>query len=129
MALRWFLDLANDLLFGHPPEGKASDGYRNSGRDVYHGRGKCRANIGCTYGLSNGKGIVMIKYSHVNCPTGFQMPLHYPRYKKEDYERMEEWKVDMVLGEYGLTFLGSLEEKTAYAIGTFLWPDQLSTNY
>lgn len=73
--------------------------------------------------MSYAKGIV-IKF-HENCPTAFQMPLHYPRYKKEDYERMDEWKVDMVLLAYGLTFQGSLEEKRAYAIGTFLWPDQL----
>ncbi|XAR67377.1 hypothetical protein NMG60_11002109 [Bertholletia excelsa] len=32
----------------------------------------------------------------------FRMPLHYPRYRKEDYERMEGWKVDMLLQEYGL---------------------------
>jgi hypothetical protein len=24
----------------------------------------------------------------------FQMPLHYPRYKKADYEAMPEWRVD-----------------------------------
>ena len=57
--------------------------------------------------------------------SGFQMPLHYPRYKKCDYERMEEWKVDILLMQYGLRFDGTLEEKRAYAIGTFLWPDQL----
>ncbi|OVA20150.1 hypothetical protein BVC80_1663g44 [Macleaya cordata] len=56
---------------------------------------------------------------------GFQMPLHYPRYKKADYEKMEEWKVEMLLQEYGLTFKGTLEEKRSFAIGAFLWPDQL----
>ncbi|KAL0371890.1 UNVERIFIED_CONTAM: hypothetical protein Scaly_0870600 [Sesamum calycinum] len=25
---------------------------------------------------------------------GFQMPLHYPRYKKSDYEKMPEWQLD-----------------------------------
>lgn len=57
---------------------------------------------------------------------GFQMPLHYPRYTKEDYEKMEEWKVDLLLKQYGLGFFkGTLEEKRAFAKGTFLWPDQL----
>lgn len=56
---------------------------------------------------------------------GFQMPLHYPRYKKEDYMKMEEWKVDLLLKEYGLSFYGSMEEKRNYAMGTFLWPSQL----
>ncbi|MCL7031310.1 hypothetical protein MKW94_002698 [Papaver nudicaule] len=57
----------------------------------------------------------------------FQMPLHYPRYKKSDYERMEERKVDMLLREYGLdSFKGTtLDEKREFAMGTFLWPDQL----
>lgn len=55
----------------------------------------------------------------------FQMPLHYPRYKKEDYQRMEEWKLDMLLKEYGIECDGSLEEKRVYAIGAFLWSDEL----
>ncbi|XP_043690113.1 uncharacterized protein LOC122640896 [Telopea speciosissima] len=58
--------------------------------------------------------------------TGFKMPLHYPRYKKTDYQDMEEWKVDLLLTEYGLiSFKGTLEEKREFAIGAFLWPDQL----
>jgi len=56
---------------------------------------------------------------------GFQMPLHYPRYTKEDYERMEEWRVDVLLMQYGLACQGSVQEKRAYAMGAFLWPDQL----
>jgi hypothetical protein len=28
---------------------------------------------------------------------GFRMPLHYPRYKKADYESMPEWRVDCLL--------------------------------
>ncbi|KAK8350027.1 hypothetical protein V6Z11_A06G184200 [Gossypium hirsutum] len=52
--------------------------------------------------------------------SGFQMPLHYLRYMKVDYEKME-WKVDMLLREYGLSLEGnlSLDEKRAYAMGTF----------
>lgn len=57
-------------------------------------------------------------------PSVFQMPLHYPRYKKSDYETMPEWKVDRLLEEYGLPVLGSLREKRQYAMGVFLWKDQ-----
>ncbi|XP_027338233.1 uncharacterized protein LOC113852192 [Abrus precatorius] len=56
--------------------------------------------------------------------SGFQMPLHYPRYTKPDYESMEEWKVNLLLMQYGLSFKGTLDEKRAFAMGTFLWPDQ-----
>ncbi|KAL3821114.1 hypothetical protein ACJIZ3_007019 [Penstemon smallii] len=56
--------------------------------------------------------------------AAFQMPLHYPRYVKSDYEKMEEWKLDMLLREYGLNFNSSLEEKRRFAMGAFLWPDQ-----
>jgi hypothetical protein len=31
----------------------------------------------------------------------FEMPLHYPRYSKEEYERMPEWQLDRLLSEYG----------------------------
>ncbi|KAL3820832.1 hypothetical protein ACJIZ3_006737 [Penstemon smallii] len=55
----------------------------------------------------------------------FKMPVHYPRYKKEDYEKMEDWKLDNLLQQYGLGFDGTLEEKRAYAMGAFLWPHQL----
>ncbi|KAH7838973.1 hypothetical protein Vadar_033296 [Vaccinium darrowii] len=58
-------------------------------------------------------------------PSGFQMPLHYPRYKKADYEKMEASKLDMLLREYGLSCKGTLDEKRVYAMGAFLWPDQL----
>ena len=32
------------------------------------------------------------------------MPLHYPRYTKRDYEKMEEGKLDLLLKQYGLCF-------------------------
>ncbi|CAM8924261.1 unnamed protein product [Rhodiola kirilowii] len=57
--------------------------------------------------------------------SSFQMPLHYPRFKKEDYEKMDEVRLKLLLGEYGLKFEGSLDQLREYAIGTFLWPDQL----
>lgn len=64
------------------------------------------------------------KYRNKN---GFQMPLHYPRFAKADYADMEEWKVEMLLREYGLDhhIKGSLDEKRRFAMGAFLWPDQL----
>ncbi|KAF3320002.1 hypothetical protein FCM35_KLT22401 [Carex littledalei] len=60
----------------------------------------------------------------LSCET-FQVPLDYPRYKKQDYEKMEEWKLDQLLREYGLVINGSVEEKRAYAMGAFLWPDEI----
>ncbi|KAJ1278847.1 hypothetical protein BS78_04G110700 [Paspalum vaginatum] len=59
-----------------------------------------------------------------SCGMGFRMPLHYPRYKKEDYEAMPEWRVDCLLREYGLPVAGGLREKREFAMGAFLWPDQ-----
>ncbi|KAK4341912.1 hypothetical protein RND71_037728 [Anisodus tanguticus] len=55
----------------------------------------------------------------------FQMPLHYPGYTKDDYEKMEEWRLDALLSEYGLNFQGTVDEKRRFAMGAFLWPDQL----
>ncbi|WVZ80079.1 hypothetical protein U9M48_027586 [Paspalum notatum var. saurae] len=60
-----------------------------------------------------------------NCSSyAFQMPLHYPRYKKADYETMPEWRVDCLLREYGLPVTGDLDSKRKFAMGAFLWPDQ-----
>lgn len=53
---------------------------------------------------------------------GFQMPLHYPRYKKDDYEKMPEWKLDCLLKEYGLpTDIGDVNQKRKFVMGAFLW--------
>ncbi|KAI3974864.1 hypothetical protein MKX01_004975 [Papaver californicum] len=54
----------------------------------------------------------------------FQMPLHYPRYKKSDYESMPEYQLDCLFIQYGLPVHGDLEYKRNYAIATFLWPTQ-----
>ncbi|RWR93198.1 hypothetical protein CKAN_02243500 [Cinnamomum micranthum f. kanehirae] len=54
----------------------------------------------------------------------FQMPLHYPRYNKADYETMPEWKLDCLLKEYGLPLMGNTMEKRQFAMGAFLWPSQ-----
>ncbi|KMZ63941.1 hypothetical protein ZOSMA_38G00490 [Zostera marina] len=54
--------------------------------------------------------------------TEFQMPLHYPRFNRRDYENMPEWKVDNLLKEYGLPTTGDLACKRELAMGAFLWP-------
>ncbi|EFJ08317.1 hypothetical protein SELMODRAFT_29640, partial [Selaginella moellendorffii] len=56
----------------------------------------------------------------------FQMPLHYPRFSKQQYATMPEWQIDRLLEEYGLpaSAMGTLEEKREYAVGAFLWRDQ-----
>ncbi|KAF3657259.1 hypothetical protein P3S67_019473 [Capsicum chacoense] len=54
-----------------------------------------------------------------NC---FQMPLHYPRYTKEDYQHMPEWMIDKLLAEYGLPANGDLANKRKFAMGAFVWP-------
>lgn len=51
----------------------------------------------------------------------FQMPLHYPRYTRADYEKMPEWKLDCLFTEYGLSVSGDLNYKRDFAMGTFLW--------
>lgn len=53
----------------------------------------------------------------------FQMPLHYPRFTRADYESMPEWKLDCLLKEYGLPITGNLEQKRNFAMGAFLWPN------
>lgn len=52
----------------------------------------------------------------------FQMPLHYPRFTRADYESMPEWKLECVLKEYGLPVTGNVEQKRKFAMGAFLWP-------
>ncbi|KAK3227992.1 hypothetical protein Dsin_007854 [Dipteronia sinensis] len=59
----------------------------------------------------------------INC-CSFQMPLHYPRYTKRDYETMPEWKLDCLLKQYGLPVVGDVNQKRNFAMGAFLWPSQ-----
>lgn len=55
----------------------------------------------------------------------FQMPLHYPRYTKAEYEEMPEWKLDRLFAEYGLPVIaGDLDGKRKFAVGAFLWVRQ-----
>ncbi|PRQ59190.1 hypothetical protein RchiOBHm_Chr1g0367441 [Rosa chinensis] len=59
----------------------------------------------------------------VNSRSNFQMPLHYPRYTRKDYQDMPEWKLDRLLANYGLPAHGDLAYKRDFAMGAFLWPD------
>ncbi|WOG93958.1 hypothetical protein DCAR_0313248 [Daucus carota subsp. sativus] len=63
------------------------------------------------------------KQSCNNTVTYFQMPLHYPRYTKKDYQDMPEGILDMLLAAYGLSPNGDLAYKRAFAMGAFLWTD------
>ncbi|CAN8252928.1 unnamed protein product [Cochlearia groenlandica] len=58
-------------------------------------------------------------------PSGFQVPLHYPKFTKFDYQAMDDLTLDLLLKQYGFSFDGSLDEKRVFAIESFLWPDQL----
>ncbi|KAM3396671.1 hypothetical protein P3S68_000183 [Capsicum galapagoense] len=65
-------------------------------------------------------------YTSTTCTSNsnFQMPLHYPRYQKPDYETMPEWKLDCLLRQYGLPVIGDVNHKRKFAMGAFLWPSQ-----
>ncbi|XP_012082179.1 uncharacterized protein LOC105642099 [Jatropha curcas] len=106
MALRWLLHSACQVL-GYPLK-DSTDMQGSHGVVGY----PCEKDV---YGV-----IKMETYPS----GGFQMPLHYPKYTKSDYEKMEEWRVDLLLREYGLNFKGTLEEKREFATGAFLWPGQ-----
>ncbi|KAH7864784.1 hypothetical protein Vadar_033818 [Vaccinium darrowii] len=70
--------------------------------------------------MMNGNGTKGDNQKQVRCSI-FQMPLHYPRFKKTDYETMPEWKLDSILAEYGLPVTGDLKQKRKFAMGAFLW--------
>lgn len=61
-----------------------------------------------------------------NGGSNFQMPLHYPRYTKDEYKELPEWMLDQLLAQYGLSASGhrDLESKREFAMGAFLWPPQ-----
>ncbi|CAH8390801.1 unnamed protein product [Eruca vesicaria subsp. sativa] len=59
--------------------------------------------------------------------SSFQMPLHYPRFTKEDYEVMSEEELDRLLKLYGLTTdHGDLSCKKQFAMGAFLWEKEIT---
>lgn len=102
MALSWLLHSAYTIVLGNPKTlGDKTLGYPN--KDVKE----------------------VAKSLKIEPEYPFQMPLHYPRYTKADYQKMEEWRVDLLLQQYGLNFEGMLDEKRVYAMGAFLWPDQI----
>lgn len=55
------------------------------------------------------------------CKGHFEMPLHYPRYNRSDYETMPEWRIDCLLAQYGLPVSGDVHQKRKFAMGAFLW--------
>ncbi|XP_010536720.1 PREDICTED: uncharacterized protein LOC104811655 [Tarenaya hassleriana] len=97
VEMKWLVALAFTRLFGH------------SGHDHDH--------------ANQHDHIKMAKKEEY--PYGFQVPLHYPKYSKADYESMDGTRLDLLLREYGLSFEGTLDEKRAFAMGSFLWPHQL----
>ncbi|KAL2247691.1 uncharacterized protein LOC105176605 [Sesamum indicum] len=107
MALNWLLNSAYTILLQHyaPRNEQTISDPKNEEDRLKMNRREIENKVGSSGGR-------------------FQMPLHYPRYAKSDYEKMEEWKVDALLRQYGLSFDGSLEEKRRFAMGAFLWPDQ-----
>lgn len=72
------------------------------------------------------KNIATTSVNGVTGSSNFQMPLHYPRYTKEEYKELPEWMLDRLLAQYGLSTSGhhDLESKREYAMGAFLWPPQ-----
>ncbi|KAF8414252.1 hypothetical protein HHK36_002252 [Tetracentron sinense] len=114
MALRWLLHSACTQILGYPKDINKQCSQIVAYPTEGHVQGSVKSLKDPNEGLTQGETCIN-KYS-----TGFQMPLHYPRYKKANYETMEEWKVDMVLREYGLSFKGTLDEKREFAIGAFL---------
>ncbi|CAH8270203.1 unnamed protein product [Arabidopsis lyrata] len=55
-------------------------------------------------------------------PPSSEMPLLYPCYKKEDYEKMSEETIDLLLATYGImTVPGDLANKRNFAFETFRW--------
>ncbi|XP_021294941.1 uncharacterized protein LOC110424651 [Herrania umbratica] len=120
MALRWFVHSACHVL-GYPKDDHPSHLQHCNNMGSYQKEGHSGGVIRSSK-VSNGEQLsTQTAEMHL---SGFQMPLHYPRYTKADYQKMEEWKVDVLLREYGLSFKGTLDEKRAYAMGAFLWPDQ-----
>uniref|UniRef100_A0A2N9FBF0 DUF7722 domain-containing protein n=1 Tax=Fagus sylvatica TaxID=28930 RepID=A0A2N9FBF0_FAGSY len=103
-ALKWFVNSAFTQVLGLVDNGRMQESVK-------------------MLKSSKEEGISEIRVSKEAYVNGFQVPLHYPRYTKEDYEKMEGWKLDMILKEYGLSVKGTLDEKRSFAIGAFIWPN------
>ena len=65
--------------------------------------------------------VVEILRLEVAACSKFEMPLHYPRFSRAEYERMPEWQLDGLLQDYGLPTAGTLHHKQHFAMATFLW--------
>ncbi|KAL0000583.1 hypothetical protein SO802_014364 [Lithocarpus litseifolius] len=112
-SLKWFISYAFTQVLGLEDNGSMQCNHISASSD----KGQTQSKD------SKEEGIAQIIVSKENSANGFEMPLHYPRYTKEDYEKMEDWKLDMVLKEYGLAVKGALDAKRSFAIGTFVWPN------
>lgn len=112
-SLKWFINYAFTQVLGLVDNGSMQCNHISASSDEGQTQSKD----------SKEEGIAQIIVSKEDSANGFEMPLHYPRYTKEDYEKMENWKLDMVLKEYGLTVKGALDAKRSFAIGTFVWPN------
>ncbi|XP_050219366.1 uncharacterized protein LOC126669842 [Mercurialis annua] len=109
-SLKWLINSAFTQVFGHADTATTSSFTVSVHQECLN---------------NNLKDARIAKKKFGEYPNGFQLPLHYPKFSKADYEKMEEWRVDMLLNEYGLCFKGTLNEKRAFAMGSFLWPDQI----
>ncbi|EES02231.1 hypothetical protein BDA96_03G015800 [Sorghum bicolor] len=83
------------------------------------------------YGAGSGKRRDLQQHQAAGggCGHYFQMPLHYPRYSREDYEAMPEWQLDRLLSEYGLPVAGTVHHKRTFAMGAFLWAAAAGNNH
>ncbi|OMO59250.1 hypothetical protein CCACVL1_24967 [Corchorus capsularis] len=69
------------------------------------------------------KRISKVKENNNGKSCSFLMPLHYPIFTKEEYEKMPLWRLDQLFGEYGLKVMeGDLDYKRKFAMAAFLWP-------
>lgn len=67
-------------------------------------------------------GVARTQQQQASNNSGFQMPLHFPKFSQSDYETMPERQLDRLLSEYGLPVIGNVEQKRKFAMGAFLWP-------
>ncbi|XP_052208042.1 uncharacterized protein LOC127811887 [Diospyros lotus] len=119
MALNWLLHAACTIVLGHSADMNTPQD--KSIRTCLTGK-STQENISKSSESAEWMASQM-ESCREECSVEFQMPLHYPRFAREDYEKMEEWRVDMLLREYGISFSGTLEEKRQFAMGAFLWPE------
>lgn len=125
MALRWVIHSACHALGYQSGSDHEVVSYTGSGGGGDHQVKNSKVSPNNSIKGTTTTSTVSYKESNI-IQSDFQMPLHYPRYTKADYETMEEWKLDLLLNQYGIPNIniGSLDDKRAFAMGTFLWPHQ-----